>query len=157
MTTKQRDYARLAGFAAAIVAVDQFTKQLALNTLEGAPITLIPRWLAFRLTYNPGGAFGFLHQAPWLFLVAGLVIVVVILVWAGRLEDPRLITPLGLVLGGGVGNLSDRVFRDLGGRVVDFIDLSFWPTFNVADMAIVFGVILIVLGGFRSDPVQAEA
>lgn len=157
MTIKQRAYARLLGFAAAIVVVDQATKQLALSSLQDAPIPLIPGILALRLTYNAGGAFGFLDGFPWLFLVSGVVIVAVILVWAGRLDDPGLATPLGLVLGGGLGNLADRVFRGFDGRVVDFIDLTFWPTFNVADSAIVFGVILIALAGFRGEPARAEA
>ncbi len=157
MTTQRGDYARLLGFAAAIVSADQFTKQIALDNLVDAPLSLIPGVLAFRLAYNPGGAFGFLQNASWVFLVAGVVIAAVILVWARRLDDRRLVTPLGLVLGGGLGNLSDRLFRDLDGRVVDFIDLSFWPTFNVADMAIVFGVILILLNGLQTPPARAEA
>ena len=156
MTRKQRAYARLLGLAAAIVVVDQVTKQLALDNLQDSALALIPRVLALRLAYNPGGAFGILQSAPWLFLIAGFVIVAVILVWAGRLEEPWLITPLALVLGGGLGNLIDRLFRDLDGRVVDFIDLSFWPTFNVADMAIVSGVILIAFSSMRSEPPPAE-
>ena len=74
-----------------------------------------------------------------------------------RLDDPSVVTPLALVLGGGLGNLCDRVLRDLDGHVVDFIDLSFWPTFNVADIAISFGVILIVINGMRQRPDGAPA
>jgi signal peptidase II len=155
VTLKQRTYARLLGFGAAVVGVDQLTKQLALSALQDAPLLLIPDVLALRLAYNAGGAFGFLDGLPALFLIAGLGVVALILVWAGRLEDPALATPLGLVLGGGLGNLSDRVFRGLDGRVVDFIDLSFWPTFNVADSAIVVGVILIAVMGIRGEPARA--
>ena len=157
MTSKQRNYARLFAFAAAIVAADQVTKQLALDNLMAAPISLIEDVLALRLTYNPGGAFGILADATWVFLVAGVAIAIVIVVWAGRADDPSLVTPLALVLGGGLGNLADRVFRDLGGRVVDFIDLSFWPTFNVADMAISFGVVLIIFSGMKERPERAGA
>jgi signal peptidase II len=59
------------------------------------------------------------------------------------------------VLGGGLGNMIDRALRDHGGGVVDFIDLSFWPTFNVADMAIVIGVVLVAISGFRGEPARA--
>ena len=145
------------GFAGLVVAADQVTKHLALTSLAGDPLALIPGWLSLRLTYNSGGAFGFMQGAPGFFLVAGLAIFVLILMWVGRLEDDELVLPLALVLGGGIGNLTDRVLRDFGGGVVDFIDLSFWPTFNVADTAIVFGVILIFATGVRGTEAGDDA
>lgn len=157
MTGKQGDYARLLAIATAVITVDQITKGLALDGLSDGPISLIRGVLALRLTFNPGGAFGILGNATWIFLIAGFAIATLIVVWVGRLDDPSLVVPLALVLGGGLGNLSDRLFRDLEGHVVDFIDLSFWPTFNVADIAISFGVILIVINGMRQRPDGAEA
>jgi signal peptidase II len=62
-----------------------------------------------------------------------------------------------MVLGGGLGNLFDRVVRDTGGRVVDFIDLHVWPVFNVADSAIVLGVIgLLIVTARTPDPTTAD-
>ncbi len=138
--------------AAAVVAVlDQVTKQLALAHLD-RPIDLIESVLTLRLTLNPGGAFGVLQGAPGFFLVATVGIIVFILVWARKLEDGRSVIPLGMVLGGGLGNLIDRVFRsETGGQVVDFIDLHVWPVFNVADASISVGVIVILWLAFRQE------
>jgi signal peptidase II len=60
-----------------------------------------------------------------------------------------MLVPLGMMLGGGLGNASDRLFRDLGGRVVDWIDLHVWPVFNLADSAIVVGVLLVIFMSSR--------
>ena len=102
------------------------------------------------MTLNPGGAFGLGRGAPGLFLVATVAIVTVLLFVAHRTEESRWLVPLGLVLGGGLGNLADRLFRSYDGRVVDFIDFHVWPVFNVADSAIVIGVGLMLLLSFRT-------
>jgi signal peptidase II len=145
-----RLYLRLFAAAAAVVAFDQLTKEWALAALDDGPVEVVEGVLSLRLTYNSGGAFGLLQGLPGFFLVATLVVIVIILIWAHRLEDPRLIVPLGMVLGGGLGNLADRIFRATGGRVVDFIDVHVWPVFNVADSSIVVGVLLILLISGRS-------
>lgn len=126
-----------------MVAADQVTKELALRSLSDGPVDLVPGAVTLRLTYNSGGAFGVLQGLSGLFLVATLVIVALIVLWALRLEDRRWAVPLGLVLGGGVGNVTDRLLRSSGGRVVDFVDLHVWPVFNLADSSIVVGVCLI--------------
>jgi signal peptidase II len=146
-------YLRLFGAAAAVVVLDQITKGWALRALADGPVDVIDGVLTMRLTYNPGGAFGLLQGLPGFFLVATVLVIGIILIWAHRLEDPRLIVPLGMVLGGGLGNLADRVFRDTGGQVVDFIDLHVWPVFNLADSAIVIGVLLILLLSARTPRV----
>jgi signal peptidase II len=145
-----RLYLRLFAAAAAVVAFDQLTKEWALAALDDGPVEVVEGVLSLRLTYNSGGAFGLLQGLPGFFLVATLVVIVIILIWAHRLEDPRLIVPLGMVLGGGLGNLADRIFRATEGRVVDFIDVHVWPVFNVADSSIVVGVLLILLISGRS-------
>ena len=137
--------------AGLVVLVDQITKQIALATLDAGAVHIIEGILSFRLTYNPGGAFGILQSLPGLFLVATIAIVAVILLWARSVEDRGLAAALGLVLGGGLGNLFDRLLRDTDGRVVDFIDLHVWPVFNVADACIVTGVALVVLMGARAS------
>lgn len=107
--------------------------------------------LRWRLAFNPGGAFGLFQEHPQVFLIATLAVVALILWWARRLDDARLAIPLGLIVGGGLGNVVDRLFRDQGGRVVDFIDLHVWPVFNVADMGVVFGVAIILVLSFRRE------
>ncbi|MBW3548496.1 MAG: signal peptidase II [Actinobacteria bacterium] len=135
--------------AGVVVALDQATKWWALGALDGARTIDLFWTLRLRLVFNSGAAFGFgATYAPVLALVA--VAVVVVLLRTGRALQgvwPRL--AIGLVLGGAVGNLLDRALRGggelLGGAVVDFIDLQWWPVFNVADMAITGGAVLLAV------------
>ena len=137
--------------AAVVVVLDQITKQLALDRLADAPHDLIDGVLRFRLTFNPGGAFGLFQDFPWVFLAATVAIVVGILVGVRNVTDARWAPALGLVLGGGLGNAIDRAFRDTSGAVVDFIDLHVWPVFNIADMAIVCGSLAILFIGWKTE------
>ncbi|MEX2587264.1 MAG: signal peptidase II [Actinomycetota bacterium] len=137
--------------AAVVVLLDQATKAWALAALgDGSRIPVIGRTIDFRLVRNPGSAFGLFADATlWIFL-ASLAVTAGVAVWA--LRDPQAPPVLGLVLGGGVGNLIDRLVQPPGGgsgHVVDFIYLSFWPTFNLADAAIVTGVGLLFYLAFR--------
>jgi signal peptidase II len=144
-------YVALLITATVIVVVDQATKTLALESLADGPIDVIEGILTLRLTFNPGGAFGVLQGVPNFFLIASVVIVVFILYWTRTVHSAAWAIPLGLVLGGGLGNLFDRVFRDTDGRVVDFVDLHVWPVFNVADSAITIGVIALLVMSFRAE------
>ncbi len=144
-TRSLKPYRLLVLVAAIVTGLDQLTKQLALDGLSDGPVDVIPGVLRLRLTFNSGGAFGLLQGVPGFFLVATVVVLALILVWARRVEDSRLIVALGLVLGGGLGNLLDRVARPYQGRVIDFIDLHVWPIFNVADMSIVVGTGAVLL------------
>ncbi len=143
-------YMRLLLTAAAALAVDQVTKSLALANLQ-TPKDLIEGVLTLRLAYNSGGAFGLLQGLPMFFGIATLVAVAAILIWVRKAEEPRWMVPLGLVLGGGLGNVTDRLLRDTEGGVVDFIDFHVWPVFNMADVSIVVGVGLILIMSARSD------
>ena len=142
----------LGGTAAATLAADQVAKALAASLLSsGQPRLMVGGFFDLQLTRNPGGAFGILAGSTLLVFAMTLVIVGVVLVWGLRTGSAPV--PLGLVAGGGVGNLVDRVVRAPGGlhgRVVDFIHFHFWPTFNVADSAIVIGVLLLLLTELRS-------
>lgn len=138
--------------ATVVVALDQLSKQWALSALADGPIDLVGS-LRLQLTFNDGAAFSLGRGRSTLIALVGLVIVGVI-IRLGLKADQRLwAIGIGVVLGGALGNLSDRAFRAgdglLGGRVVDFIDLQWWPVFNVADMSLWVGIGLIVLAGWR--------
>ena len=139
-----------------MIGVDQLTKQLALDRLADGPVDVIAGVLTWNLSYNSGGAFGLLQGFPEFFLVATIIVAGLILVWARSIEGTTHVLPLGLVLGGGLGNVFDRVVRDTGGRVVDFIDLHVWPVFNVADSAIVVGVLTLLIVTARTPEPKAD-
>ena len=145
--------------AGASYLLDRGTKVLAERHLDPRdPVELIPGVLQLRLTTNTGGAFGLFAGQPWLFFVATLIVSVAIVVAAPRVTSPASAVGLGLVLGGALGNLTDRVLRGDGisGGVVDFIDLRVWPVFNVADSSIVIGALLLVIASFRErEPAPA--
>ena len=138
--------------AGTVVAGDVLTKQLALAFLppSGIPQEVVGEWVRFTLAFNRGAAFG-MHVGTWsriVFSAFAIGMVAVLLVAAGRVTGPaqRLVSAMGLVAGGAVGNLVDRIRWDRG--VVDFIDVGmattrFW-TFNVADSAITVGAILLL-------------
>ena len=138
--------------AAVVVAADVVTKRLALAYLPptGIPLDVVGDYLRFTLAFNRGAAFG-MHVGGWsraVFSLFAVGMVTVLLVAAGRVTGPaqRLLIAMGLVAGGAIGNLVDRLRWDRG--VVDFIDVGvgatrFW-TFNVADSAITLGAILLL-------------
>jgi signal peptidase II len=139
--------------AGLVFALDRLTKIWAEQRLPGAPVEVIPGVLTFRFATNPGGAFSLGQDAPWFFATATVVVSVLIVVTAFRHTSPVTALALGLVLGGALGNLTDRLTRGQGftGHVVDFIDLQIWPVFNVADTAIVVGAVMLAVGSFVGD------
>jgi signal peptidase II len=142
-----------------VYTVDRVTKILAERHLEGRPpIDVIPGVLQFRFTTNPGGAFGLFGRAAWLFVGASLVVIVIILIASTRPQSETGAVALGLVLGGALGNLTDRIVRgpELSGEVVDFIDFQVWPVFNIADSCIVIGAALLLLTGARASRTETE-
>lgn len=156
MTRAPGLYRILISTAAVVVALDQLTKQLALDALSGGRvIDVVDGAVSLRLTYNSGGAFGIFQGHPTVFLVATIVVALAILVWARRVEHRSWAVPLGMVFGGGVGNVVDRVARDTPG-VVDFVDLHVWPVFNLADSCIVTGVAIVLWLSARSAPRGAD-
>ena len=149
----RRGAAILFGTAAIVFLWDRLSKLWAERVLQGHPIDLIRNVLTLRFTTNSGGAFSLGQSAPWLF--AAFTIGVSILIAATAFRRRRVLASiaLGLVLGGALGNLTDRALRAPGlrGRVIDFVDLHVWPIFNVADAAIVVGAILLAWSTFRSE------
>ena len=138
---------RLSAAAAVVVLVvlaDQLSKWWAVSRLSHGPIHLIGT-LDLELTYNSGSAFSLLQGQDALLVVVAVLIAAAlsVMVWRSRSNGRAVI--LGLILGGALGNLADRLFRGTHGEVVDFVALHFWPTFNVADASIVVGCGLLVV------------
>ena len=130
-----------------MVLVDQLTKTWAVRELQDRVVHVV--WtLRLALTKNTGSAFSFATGSGPVIAVIALV-VVGFLLWTGRSVSTRLgAVALGLIAGGAIGNLADRMFRGAGflrGGVVDFIDFRWWPVFNVADAAVVVGAILLLV------------
>ena len=152
--------------AVVVVALDQWTKQIAVAELAFRRPEAVTSWFDWMLTYNTGAAFSFLADAGgwqrWFLALVAAAVSLFIVVWLTRLApgDRSLVLPLGLILGGGVGNLIDRV---LLGHVVDFISLHYqqwyWPAFNLADSAITLGAILWLFIAFfgRATPDEQES
>jgi signal peptidase II len=147
-----RSAAWLFATAAIVYLLDRVTKLLAEEHLAGRPSIEVLPGVRLTFTTNPGGAFSIGGGAPLLFVAATVIVAVVIVVTAHRHTRPSTAVALGLVLGGALGNLTDRVLRGPGirGHVVDFVDIGPWPVFNVADSAIVIGAVLLAWSGSRA-------
>jgi signal peptidase II len=141
-----------------VLALDLVTKFLAeRHLLRSAGRSVMGDWFQLRLVYNPGAAFG-LDLGPfsrWIFMAVAIVAVVALFRMSRRAAPGDLFrqVALGLVSGGALGNLIDRIRSGQG--VVDFLDLGLgqwrWPTFNVADMAVSLGAIALAVSLWRED------
>ena len=148
--------------AGAVVALDRLTKLLAVDRLDlGEVYTVVPGF-NLALVLNRGAAFGFLADSGgwqrWFFVMVGLAISVLIMVTLLRQGQASKLLRLGLtlILGGALGNIIDRVSQ---GYVIDFVDLHWqvwhWPAFNVADVGITMGALIVLLdvfGSMRATP-----
>lgn len=139
--------------ALGVVAVDQGTKQWALSALtEGERTPLLGDLLGLTLVFNPGAALSIATGQTWILTLAAVAVTVVVLRMSSRIGSRTWTVALGLLLGGAVGNLIDRLFRAPGparGEVVDFIAYGDWFVGNVADIAIVVAAGLMILLGIR--------
>lgn len=143
--------------SAVIIALDQLSKAWILAHFQEYQVQVI--WPVFNLTlvYNTGAAFSFLADAGgwqhYFFVSLASGVSLVLIIWLKRLSTGEhwVAWALALVIGGALGNLVDRL---LHGKVVDFLQWHwqsyYWPTFNVADMAITAGVILLLIDSFRT-------
>ena len=148
--------------AGAVVALDRLTKLFAVDRLDlGEVYTVVPGF-NLALVLNRGAAFGFLADSGgwqrWFFVMVGLAIRVLIMVTLLRQGQASKLLRLGLtlILGGALGNIIDRVSQ---GYVIDFVDLHWqvwhWPAFNVADVGITMGALIVLLdvfGSMRATP-----
>jgi signal peptidase II len=135
--------------AVAVVVVDQLTKWWAVTRLAHGPIHVIGT-LDFELSRNSGASFSLFQGKAVVLVPVAVVLVAVLSVMAWRAPSAGRAVVLGLIVGGALGNLCDRFFRDDHGAVVDFVALHFWPTFNVADACIVVGCVLLVFSLLRA-------
>jgi signal peptidase II len=150
-TTERRPGARpwlIVASVALIVVVDQLTKAWAVSSLDQGPKNVIGDTVKFELARNSGAAFSRFQGYTPVVAVLAIVITVVIARTARKATDPWLMAGLILVLGGAIGNLCDRIFRDPGflrGHVIDFVAVGWWPVFNVADSCITIGAVLLIV------------
>jgi len=154
------------GVALVVLAVDQFAKNRVVETLtEGRTVPVLGDFLRWHFVRNPGAAFSMASGSTWIFTILAAVVVLVVLWQIRRLRSIPWALFLGLLLGGVLGNLTDRLTREPGfpqGHVIDFISTPWmWLGFNeaiynVADIAIVSGMILFVLITLLGLPIDGS-
>jgi signal peptidase II len=146
--------------AALVLVCDVVSKVIAVDRLsDRPPVHVIGDILELTLTRNAGAAFSVGIGATVIFTVIAVIVAVVIVRTATRLRHVGWGVVLGLLLGGALGNLVDRLVRSPGpfrGEVVDWIHLTHWPVFNIADAAITAGAVLAVLLVLRGHPLGEQ-
>lgn len=139
--------------AGCLWALDQATKALAVASLDPAhSVTVVPHVFWFTLTRNSGAAFSAGAEMTVMLSMIAIIVVVTVLRMARRLRDRGWALGLGLLLGGALGNLTDRILRapsPFRGEVVDFLHLTHWPVFNVADLGLTAAALVILHRGFK--------
>ncbi|HKE99988.1 MAG TPA: signal peptidase II [Actinomycetes bacterium] len=146
---RRRRLALVYGTALGVLAVDQLTKSLVVDRLAGrGPVEVLGSVVRLRYTTNTGGAFSLFPDFPLFFAFMAVAVAVAIALYARRVATTGVLLTLGLILGGALGNFTDRLLRGgtlLHGEVVDFIQVRPWPVFNVADSCITVGAVLLAL------------
>jgi signal peptidase II len=146
---RRRLFLLLAGIAVVTYLLDQLTKWAAVRALTDAePSNLLGSFLRLELIRNPGAAFSIGTGNTWVLTIIAVVVLVVVIRVSRRLGSSGWAWALGLLLGGALGNLTDRIVREPGlgqGHVVDFLNYNGWFIGNVADIAIVSAAVLIGL------------
>ncbi|MFW7415837.1 signal peptidase II [Demequina sp. SO4-18] len=145
--------------ALAVIALDQVTKQWALSALEpGQKQPVLGDLLSFQLVFNSGAAFSLGDGYTWVMTVIAAVVTVAIVVFARRAQSRLSVALFGIVLGGAIGNLIDRLLREPGfgeGHVVDMINYNGWFVGNVADLAIVGVAAAVLVMSLTNRPLLA--
>ncbi|HEY8457936.1 MAG TPA: signal peptidase II [Actinopolymorphaceae bacterium] len=171
-SVKKRSILLLAVVALCVLAADVTSKILAVAHLsDTGPVPLVDGLLTLRLVRNPGAAFGLAGGYTVVLSIIALSVALVVLRLSRSLQSKSWAVAFGLLLGGALGNLSDRIFRAPGflqGHVVDFLELPHWPVFNLADSSICASAALIMVlavrgrrwdgavEGRRSEPASDE-
>jgi signal peptidase II len=145
---------RLYLVAALTWGLDLATKIWAVNNLSARnPVELLGTFFQLTLVRNSGAAFSFATGATILFTCIAVAAVIAILYYSSKITSLGWATALGLLLGGVLGNLTDRLFRSPGflkGEVIDWLELTHWPVFNLADSAIVVAAFLAIVLSIRN-------
>ena len=135
------------------MALDMLTKRWAAMAFSDGPQTIIPGVLSFRFTENSGAAFSLFQDAGAWLGVAAVIAVGLIGASLGRRRPLFEVVAFGMIIGGALGNLIDRIARGEGfldGRVIDWVQLPNYPTFNVADSSISVAVVVLLIGSWRA-------
>lgn len=143
-----RRYGIALGIGAVMVAVDLWTKRYAALHFKGNPVEFLGGFLGFTYWENPGGAFGSFRGGGTVIAIAAMIVTAVVLYALTRPRPTGEVIALGFVIGGAVGNLVDRFARGDGlvdGPVIDWINLWFIPTFNLADFSVTVAVVILIL------------
>ena len=152
-SSRRRPLGLFLGVALTAYLLDLGTKVLAVDRLQDRPpVEVVGEVLQLTLVRNPGAAFSTGTSYTFLLSLVAIGAVVVVLVLVRRLDDRLWAFGLGSLLGGVLGNLTDRVFREPGflrGHVIDFLQLPSWPVFNVADICINIAAGVIILQAIR--------
>ena len=154
----------LAVVAVCVYAIDQISKYLVVTTLTvGVPVDVLGEFLRFTFVKNPGAAFSIGSGTTWIFAILASAVAVFIIVFSRRIRSLSWAVLFGLLLGGTLGNLTDRLFREPGfgtGHVIDFLQVWMFPAiFNVADIGIVSAMglfILLTIRGVGLDGARAS-
>jgi len=144
---------RLFATAWTIWLVDFLTKAWALSTLTSNPRPIVGRFLQFVLVKNSGAAFSFATGFTIFFTLVAFAVVVAVTFFAPRVTSQGWLIAMGLLLGGVLGNLTDRIVREpgfLSGYVIDWIEIPHWPVFNLADSAITVAAALAFILSLRN-------
>ena len=144
---------RLFSLACLVWALDFLTKNWAIENLSSSPRKLIGSFLQLTLLRNPGAAFSLATGFTIIFTSLSIAVALFITRTASRITSPWWAVVAGLVLGGVLGNLTDRIFREPGflyGHVIDWIELPHWPIFNLADSAIFIAAGIAILLTFKN-------
>jgi signal peptidase II len=148
------------GVALAVVVLDQLSKYLVVTHLKDQPpVKILGSWLQFEYLRNSGAAYSFGTSFTFVFTAIAVAVVVVIVRTSRKLGSLGWAIALGGLLGGAVGNLIDRLFRDPGilrGHVVDFISVPHFAIFNLADSAIVCSAVLMVILALRGIEIDGR-
>jgi signal peptidase II len=159
-TSRRLVFVVLVAAAVPVYCADQLTKAwVSANLQPGQPRNLIGSVLQLNLTHNAGAAFSIGTGATWVLTAIACAVVAFVMVTARRLRSRGWALALGLLLGGSLGNLTDRMFRAPGpgrGHVVDFLQLPHYPIFNIADSAIVSAAVLIAVLALRGITIDGD-
>ncbi len=129
--------------------IDQIIKFFVENNMYGKSIDIVENIFSLTYVQNRGAAWGIFSGNDWILKIFAPILIIVVIIFVYRICKTKLEFIFGgLIVGGAIGNLLDRIIR---GYVVDFLDFKFWPVFNFADICIVVGCVLLIIALWRKE------